>query len=118
MAKMTNFYQSKLYDKYKRNNVAKKFYNSASWRKCRELVLLRDNYLCQECLRNGQVITADMVHHIKSFEDHPELALDSDNLVSICNPCHNKEHPEKGGAKGKKQLRINVVKMKVNRDLV
>jgi 5-methylcytosine-specific restriction enzyme A len=115
---MTNFYQSKLYDKYKRNNVAKKFYNSAAWRKCRELVLLRDNYFCQECLREGQVISADMVHHIKSFEDYPELALDIDNLVSLCYPCHNKEHPEKGGAEKKKQLRINVVKVKANRDLV
>jgi 5-methylcytosine-specific restriction endonuclease McrA len=115
---MTNFYQSKLYDKYKRNKVAKKFYNSAAWKKCRGLILLRDNYLCQECLSEGQVISADMVHHIKSFDDHPEFALDMDNLISICHPCHNKEHPEKGSGKIKKQRRFNVVKVKANRDLV
>jgi 5-methylcytosine-specific restriction enzyme A len=114
----TNFYQSKLYDKYKRNKVAKKFYDSIAWKKCRKLVLLRDNYLCQECLSVGQVTSADMVHHIKSFEDHPELALDIDNLASLCYPCHNKEHPEKGGGEKKKQRKINVIKSKANREMV
>jgi predicted kinase len=35
-----------------------------------------------------------VVHHIKQLEEYPELALDPDNLVSLCNLCHNREHPE------------------------
>ncbi|MGG0448254.1 HNH endonuclease, partial [Bacillus mycoides] len=30
--------------------------------------------------------------HIKELEHHPELALDMDNLETVCVNCHNKEH--------------------------
>ncbi|OZQ74694.1 endonuclease [Paenibacillus odorifer] len=40
---------------------------------------------------------ADMVHHIKPLSEYPELALVLKNLLSLCNSCHNKEHP--GGGK-------------------
>ncbi|MFU1798198.1 HNH endonuclease [Paenibacillus azoreducens] len=75
------------------------FYKSKEWRKCREKVLIRDHYLCQQCLRKGILTTANTVHHIKPLEDYPELALDENNLESICPTCHNKEHPEKGRGK-------------------
>jgi 5-methylcytosine-specific restriction protein A len=90
------------YDKYKRNKEARTFYKSMAWEKCRKIVLIRDNYLCQECLLKGKITAANTVHHIKSYEDHSELALDPDNLESICPSCHNKEHPEKGQNKDKK----------------
>lgn len=79
------------------------FYNSTAWKKLRVVALVRDNYLCQPCLRNKRLTTANTVHHIKPRLDHPELALDLDNLESICPSCHNKEHPEKGGGKNIKK---------------
>lgn len=112
---MTNHKQ---YDKYQRNKEAKRFYNSDAWKKCRSLALIRDNYLCQECLKCGDITPAVMVHHIKEREDHPELALVLDNLISLCNSCHNKEHPEKGGGKKKQKRRVPVVKVKANRELI
>jgi 5-methylcytosine-specific restriction endonuclease McrA len=33
-----------------------------------------------------------MVHHIKPLSDYPDLALVLENLLSLCNSCHNKEH--------------------------
>lgn len=105
------------YDKYKRNQEAKRFYNSAAWIKCRESVLIRDDYLCQECLKQGILTPADMVHHIKHFLDYPELALDEDNLTSLCNPCHNKEHPEKGGGQKKGKPKIAVVEFGANPEI-
>ena len=48
------------------------------------------------CARYGRQREAKIVHHIKELEDHPELALVDDNLVSLCVSCHNKAHPEKG----------------------
>ncbi|MED2061030.1 HNH endonuclease, partial [Bacillus thuringiensis] len=33
-----------------------------------------------------------VVHHIKELEHHPELALEKDNLETVCVDCHNKEH--------------------------
>ena len=38
------------------------------------------------------------VHHIKHADEYPELFFDASNLISLCNACHNKEHPEKGSA--------------------
>ena len=69
-----------------------KFYKSSKWRKKRETILRRDNYLCQECKRYGKTTPAQTVHHIYPLERHPELALVSANLVSLCNECHERMH--------------------------
>lgn len=106
--------------RYKQSKKTKAFYKSAAWLKCRKLVLKRDYYLCQPCLRDGKLTTADAVHHIKPLEDYPELALDMDNLESICNSCHNKEHPEKGGGSKKEPVRehkARVLKAKANKEV-
>jgi 5-methylcytosine-specific restriction endonuclease McrA len=103
------------YEKYKRNLEVKAFYKSKAWENCRAIVLIRDNYLCQECLRKDKITAANIVHHIKHYEDHPELALDIDNLETICAACHNKEHPEKGkGKQDQQKRRMTVVKSKAN----
>ena len=78
---------------------SKDFYNSSQWRRKRELILRRDGYRCQECRRYGRITAATQVHHIQHFEDRPDLALTNSNLVSLCLKCHNKAHPEKGGAR-------------------
>lgn len=82
------------------------FYKSRAWRALRREALQRDNYLCQDCLAAkaaGEMIRpreATVVHHIKPREFYPELAMDLDNLVSLCDACHNKRHPEKGQREG------------------
>lgn len=72
------------------------FYHSGKWKKKRNSILRRDKYLCQECRKYGRLRVATCVHHIKHYEDYPELAFDNKNLESLCNQCHNKKHPEKG----------------------
>lgn len=74
-----------------------KFYETTAWRKKRQLILKRDGYQCQLCKRYGRIKQANTVHHIKELLEYPELALDNDNLISVCAECHNKLHPEKGG---------------------
>lgn len=32
------------------------------------------------------------MHHIKELKEYPNLALDDDNLVSVCTQCHNLRH--------------------------
>lgn len=92
---------------YKKNDP---FYTSAAWRAVREQALLRDHYECQHCLKlmeMGKLIRprkATMVHHIKPRELFPALELDLDNLVSLCDACHNREHPERGFKPEKKAL--------------
>jgi len=77
-------------------------YHTAVWQKVRAVVLIRDNYLCQRCLRSKRISVANTVHHIKPLEEYPKLALEITNLESLCAACHNKEHPEKHG-QGSKQ---------------
>ena len=82
------------------------FYRSAAWAKARRMALQRDCYLCQDCMAakargaNIRPRTAKVVHHIKSIELYPELRLELSNLISLCEACHNKRHPEKGGQPG------------------
>ena len=78
-----------------------KFYDSAKWKQKREKILKRDGYKCCECRRYGRVdrdgvpIAATTVHHIKHRETNPELSLIDSNLISLCEACHNKRHPER-----------------------
>lgn len=71
------------------------FYKSKAWERKRAAILRRDGYMCQRCKRYGRQREAQTVHHIKHYDEYPELALDNNNLISLCNECHNAEHPEK-----------------------
>jgi len=68
------------------------FYKTAKWESKRENVLRRDEYLCQECRRYGRTTPATTVHHILPLEQRPDLKLNSQNLISLCEQCHNKMH--------------------------
>lgn len=112
--------ENSYYDKHKRDSEARAFYKSRAWVECRALALKRDHGICQDCLNERKVTKAQTVHHIKELRDHPELALTLDNLVSLCNACHNRRHPEKGAGhvrKEKKKRRINVVKTRANPEI-
>lgn len=81
------------------------FYHSAKWKRVRAQALSRDQGMCQACMerfRQGTGIRprrAQMVHHVIPLEERPDLALDLNNLRSLCYECHNREHPEKGGSR-------------------
>lgn len=78
----------------KANNI-KTFYNSTPWKHARLKALERDNNECQKCKSRGLYNEAECVHHKKHVKQYPQLALELDNLISLCNECHNQEHPEK-----------------------
>lgn|SRR5690625_1791911 len=98
----------KKYNFFKTKEDRKNFYLSREWRKLRELALSRDNYECQDCKKEGKVTTRqDMVlevHHIVELEKEPKLALELNNLKTLCKLCHNKAHGRvfTGGKKEKK----------------
>jgi len=74
------------------DNMSEKFYKSKKWKTKREVILKRDNYLCRECKRYGKTTQATTVHHILPLEQRPDLKLNSQNLISLCNECHNQMH--------------------------
>ncbi|WZY00353.1 HNH endonuclease signature motif containing protein [Bacillus sp. FSL W7-1360] len=96
------------YDKYKRDQESRRFYNSKAWQKARRLALNRDDHLCRHCFDNGTITSAQTVHHIKYLKDHPELALDLANLVSLCFSCHNHMHSNRMKPMEKRHVRVSV----------
>lgn len=86
------------------------FYSTAAWRAARKRALDRDMGECQLCAKEGRYemdyvgrllpVRATMVHHIMPLKVAPEKALELDNLISLCDACHERMHPERhGGAK-------------------
>lgn len=73
------------------------FYKGKRWQRVRDAVMRRDGYQCRDCRRYGRITPAVTVHHIVHLEDDPSLAYDMGNLISLCDKCHNRRHPEKGG---------------------
>ena len=73
----------------------KLFYKRKTWRRKRREILRRDNHECQRCKARGRYSKATVVHHIEHLDRRPDLALHSPNLLALCEPCHNLEHPEK-----------------------
>lgn len=75
---------------------SKAFYNSEAWDKARRLALSRDNFLCQDCLNNGYITSAEEVHHIIELTpeniNDPSITTGLNNLVSLCHVCHTKRH--------------------------
>lgn len=84
--------RNKYYDTRIRDQQATEFYHSKEWEAVRRLVLARDHYLCQKCLKEKRLTPASMVHHIVELRDDWSKRLQADNLVSLCQSCHNKVH--------------------------
>ncbi|MDL2317673.1 HNH endonuclease [Eubacteriales bacterium OttesenSCG-928-A19] len=56
---------------------------------------------------------ATLVHHVVPVTERPDIALDIDNLRSLCDPCHNRRHPEKGGQGTKRQHPAAAARMRI-----
>ena len=71
-------------------------YNKRAWKRKRAIILRRDKYLCRNCKRYGRKTPATTVHHIIPLSMDPKLALCRNNLVSLCNKCHEQMHDRTG----------------------
>lgn len=83
------------------NEETLRFYLGSEWKAVRDEVLRLDHNECQMCKAQGKYTKAQVVHHVQHLKDRPDLALTiwhrgQRQLVSLCNECHNKAHPEKG----------------------
>ena len=97
------------------------FYHTQAWQRARAAALARDQGMCCDCMDRlragygGKPRRAVVVHHIQSVRERPDLALTLSNLRSLCEACHNRRHPEKGGKNGGKQAkpaaRMRVIKI-------
>ena len=101
----------KRYDKnvrYNKDNIIyAKFYNSKQWKKMSEYIKTKYNGICLMCFINyGLFKFADMVHHIEPIRDNWERRLDENNLIPLCNQCHNNIDHKNYTDNDKERLRL------------
>ena len=91
MSRRKRIYNQKSYKPLK----LERFYRSDRWHEARRQVILRDKGICQ---MSGSVGT--QVHHkihlnIRNVDD-PTVATNPDNLILLCDHCHNEVHHRVG----------------------
>ena len=68
---------------------------SKKWEKFRDKIMRKFDYLCQESLRYGISVAAEMVHHIFPVSEYPELEFVEWNCLPLTNKKHNTFHDRK-----------------------
>ena len=76
------------------------FYNSKRWRALRKF-FIQKHPLCENCKRNGKTTGAQCVDHIKPISLGGSM-VDTKNLQSLCNSCHNIKSAREGAIKRNK----------------
>ena len=68
------------------------FYKSDKWLRKRKTILIRDEYMCQECLKRHHMEQATCVHHIFPRDQYISYQYENWNLISLCDSCHDSMH--------------------------
>nr|WP_040436991.1 HNH endonuclease signature motif containing protein [Clostridium sartagoforme] len=77
---------------YERDSKYNKFYKSKGWNMVRQLAIVRDHALCKDCLNNNKITPYNTVHHIIPIKDDWNKRLDINNLICLCESCHQRRH--------------------------
>lgn len=81
---------------YREDPLIASKYKSKRWQRLRKAKLIATNGLCERCLARGIYNSAKVIHHKEyitdlNYEDD-SVFFSIDNLESLCQDCHNKEH--------------------------
>ena len=79
-----------MYDKFIRPSL-----KSKKWLRFRDKIMRKYDYLCQESLRYGISVAAEMVHHIFPVTESPELEFIEWNCLPLTNKKHTTFHDRK-----------------------
>jgi 5-methylcytosine-specific restriction protein A len=79
---------NKVYNR-QRGSSSSRGYDSR-WQRFRE-IYMRSHPLCVICEEKGYIIKADLIHHKTPLDKGGEKYAD-DNLISVCNACHESIH--------------------------
>lgn len=99
----------------KQNVLIRRFYRSDNWKIARAMKIATVGGRCEKC---GAIGTE--VHHIIHLTPEnvidPNIALNQDNLLLLCNECHNKEHGRfEGSAEYKFDSEGNIVQRHIKK---
>lgn len=85
-------YARQQYDQYERAPHTASKYGRA-WHRIRARYVAA-HPLCEQCLKEGRITPVEEVHHIVPISKGGTHA--EDNLMSLCQSCHNKIHHDLG----------------------
>ena len=69
--------------------IVDNFYKTPDWHRLRYKCMRRDNWMCCECGAYCKGKNKAHVDHIKGRRKFPDLAMDLNNLQTLCTHCHN-----------------------------
>jgi hypothetical protein len=72
-----------------KTSARKKLMHSLDYKLWRLEIFERDLFTCKCCNKKGGKLRA---HHINEYSKYPELRLDINNGITLCNDCHIKVH--------------------------
>ena len=83
------------------------FYSTREWRNLRQMIKGRDKYRCVLCGISVREKGSSQVDHIIPRAKAPALALDPNNLRTLCRSCHNKFDEARGHKNVRPVMQIN-----------
>lgn len=102
--------RNKAYNSSLRNKELEKVYHTKQWDIAKRQVSLRDNSLCRLCFSNCSWTASQLVHHIVEVEEDSTLVYSADNLISLCESCHQQVHAEyRNGNKTELQTKLRTL---------
>jgi len=84
--------RNKAYNAVTRNKGHDAIYQDKRWRIIKPIVRRRDMDRCRLCFEAHRFTDMQMVHHIVEPEDNNSLAYEPDNLICLCESCHQHVH--------------------------
>lgn len=85
----------------KRPSARERGYDSR-WQKARKAYLF-EHPLCVECGKEGRLIEATVVDHVKPHQGDEALFWDRSNWQSSCRACHNRKTARQDGGYGNRR---------------
>jgi 5-methylcytosine-specific restriction endonuclease McrA len=72
-----------------RGGEERRLRNKYAWAKKAQEILKSSHYMCAVCRDQGVVTTENLeVHHIEKLSERPDLLLEDDNLICLCQLHH------------------------------
>ena len=90
--------------RYKGTSSARGY--SYRWKKLRDRYIAQHPH-CEECLKEGRVVLATDVDHIRPHKGDIDLLYDETNLQSLCKSCHSRKTAREDGGFGNKKTSMS-----------
>lgn len=87
-------------DQRRKDDPARKLYQTREWRALRAAVLAERPF-CVECEREGRLVQAAVVDHIRPHKGDAALFWCRANLAPMCAACHNRKTAKEDGGFGR-----------------